>query len=147
MPAACQIFYSDIDLKFEKPQTIVEIDRDKAAAYGVTMGEIAETLAAMTGGNYVNLINLYNKSYQVIPQVARVDRLDPSKLGEFYVQGDGWRDNSARQPGARSARKCSRSRSNQFNQQNAAMISVVGVHLGTLGLAQYHAGGGGRGFA
>jgi multidrug efflux pump len=125
-----QIFYSDIDLKFEKPQTIVEIDRDKAAAYGVTMGEIARTLATMTGGNYVNLINLYNKSYQVIPQVARVDRLDPAKLGDFYVKASGGEPiplasliNLRQEVQPISL--------NQFNQQNSAMISMVAA--GTLG--------------
>ncbi len=125
-----QIFYSDVDLKFEKPQTIVEIDRDKAAAYGVTMSEIARTLATMTGGNFVNLINLYNKSYQVIPQVARVDRLDPSKLGEFYVKAS----NGEPIPLASlvSFRQEVQPISlNQFNQQNAAMISMVA--MGTLG--------------
>ncbi len=124
------IFFSDIDLKFEKPQTIIEIDRDKAAAYGVTMGEIARTLATMTGGNYVNLINLYNKSYQVIPQVARVDRLDPEKLGDFYVKASGGEPIplgsliSLRQ-------EVQPISLNQFNQQNSATIQMAA--MGTLG--------------
>ncbi len=125
--------YTDVDLKFEKPQTLVEVDRDKAAAYGVTMASIAETLAVMTGGNYVNLLNLYNKSYQVIPQVARVDGLDPEKLGEFYVRTTSGgiiplasliTMTPEVQPIAL----------NQFNQQNAATINGVmmpGVSLGT----------------
>lgn len=125
--------YTDVDLKFKKPQTLVEVDRDKAAAYGVTMASIAETLAVMTGGNYVNLLNLYNKSYQVIPQVARVDRLDPEKLGEFYVRTTSGgiiplaslvTMTPEVQPIAL----------NQFNQQNAATINGVpmpGVSLGT----------------
>jgi len=124
------VFYSDVDLKFEKPQTIVEIDRDKAAAYGVTMAEIAQTLATMTGGNYVNLMNLYNKSYQVIPQVARVDRLDPAKLGEFYVKTASGKTvplgslvtlRQEVQPIAL----------NQFNQQNA--VTIQAVMMATLG--------------
>jgi multidrug efflux pump len=126
-----QIFYFDVDLKFQKPQTIVEIDRDKAAAYGVTMEEIASTLATMTGGNYVNLMNLYNKSYKVIPQVARVDRLDPNKLGDFYVRtasgasvplGSLVTLREEVQPIAL----------NQFNQQNAVIVSaVIAAPLGT----------------
>jgi multidrug efflux pump len=125
------IFYADVDLKFEKPQTIVEIDRDKAAAYGVTMEEIATTLATMTGGNYVNLMNLYNKSYKVIPQVARVDRLDPQKLGDYYVRTASGKSiplgslvtlREEVQPITL----------NQFNQQNAVIISaVIGAPMGT----------------
>ncbi|MBL8709201.1 MAG: efflux RND transporter permease subunit [Rhodospirillaceae bacterium] len=124
------IFYTDVDLKFQKPQTIVEVDRDKAAAYGVTMEAIAQTLATMTGGNYVNQMNLYNKSYKVIPQVARVDRLDPAKLGEFYVQTASGRTvplgslvtlHHEVQPITL----------NQFNQQNAVIISaVIGAPMG-----------------
>ncbi|WP_374311870.1 efflux RND transporter permease subunit [Dongia sp.] len=124
------VFYSDTDLKFEKPQTIVEIDRDKAAAYGVTMAGIAQTLATMTGGNYVNQMNLYNKSYQVIPQVARVDRLDPAKLGDFYLQTASRKTiplgslvtlRQEVQPIAL----------NQFNQQNA--VTIQAVMMATLG--------------
>ncbi|CAA7611719.1 Uncharacterized transporter HI_0895 [Magnetospirillum sp. LM-5] len=77
--------FIDSDLKFESPQTIVDIDRDKAAAYGVTMQQIGEALATMTGGNYVNLVNLQGRSYQVIPQVSRDFRLDPRQLGRFHV--------------------------------------------------------------
>jgi multidrug efflux pump len=129
--AGFQIFYFDSDLKFQKPQTIVEVDRDKAAAYGVTMQEIAQTLATMTGGNYVNLMNLYNKSYQVIPQVPRVDRLDPQKLGDYYVRTASGKTiplgslvtlRKEVQPIAL----------NQFNQQNAVIISaVMAAPLGT----------------
>lgn len=124
-------YYTDFDLKFQKPQTIVEIDRDKAAAYGVTMRSIAETLAVMTGGNYVNLMNLYNKSYQVIPQVARVDRLDPAKLGEFYVQtASGHSIPLASLVTLRE--EVQPITLNQFNQQNSATLqAVAGVSLGT----------------
>jgi multidrug efflux pump len=119
-----RVFYSDTDLKFQKPQTIVEIDRDKAAAYGVTMLEIAQTLATMTGGNYVNLMNLYNKSYQVIPQVARVDRLDPAKLGEFYVQTSSGKTIPLGSI-VTMREEVQPITLNQFNQQNAVTISVV----------------------
>ncbi|WP_303980620.1 efflux RND transporter permease subunit [Dongia mobilis] len=124
-------YYTDFDLKFQKPQTIVEIDRDKAAAYGVTMRSVAETLAIMTGGNYVNLMNLYNKSYQVIPQVARVDRLDPAKLNDFYVRttsGHGIPLGSL----VTLREEVQPITLNQFNQQNSATLqAVAGVPLGT----------------
>ncbi len=78
--------YQDSDLKFESPQTRVEIDRDKAGAYGVTMSQIGNALATMTGGNYISLINLYGRSYQLIPETPRAKRLDPEMLGRFYVR-------------------------------------------------------------
>ncbi|TXH34646.1 MAG: multidrug efflux protein [Rhodospirillaceae bacterium] len=125
--------YNDLDLKFQKPQTIVEIDRDKAAAYGVRMQDIASTLSILTGGDYINLMNLYNRSYQVIPQVARIDRLDPDKLGEFYVKTiDG---NAIPLSSLVTLREEVQPVDlNQFNQQNAATLSGVltpGVTLGT----------------
>jgi multidrug efflux pump len=126
--------YSDLDLKYEKPQTVVEIDRDKAAAYGVRMESIADTLALLTGGNYVNLMNLYNQSYEVIPQVARVDRLDPDVMArQYYVKTNGGSSiplssivnlHDEVQPVTL----------NQFNQQNSAQLQGVpapGVSVGT----------------
>ncbi|MBC7952731.1 MAG: efflux RND transporter permease subunit [Rhodospirillaceae bacterium] len=79
--------FIDGDLKFESPQTKLDIDRDKAAAYGITMQQIGDSLATMTGGNYVNLVNLQGRSYQVIPQVPREYRLDPRQLGRFHLRG------------------------------------------------------------
>jgi len=126
--------YTDLDLKYEKPQTIVEIDRDKAAAYGVRMQDIASTLSVLTGGDYINLMNLYNRSYKVIPQVARIDRLDPEKLGQFYVktiEGKAIPLSSL----VTLREEVQPVNLNQFNQQNAAMLSGVpmaGVSMGTI---------------
>jgi multidrug efflux pump len=78
--------FVDADLKYESPQTKVVIDRDKAAAYGISMQQIGDALATMTGGNFVNLVNLQGRSYQVIPQVPRNWRLDPRQLGRFHVR-------------------------------------------------------------
>jgi multidrug efflux pump len=127
--------YSDLDLKYEKPQTVVEIDRDKAAAYGVRMESIAETLALLTGGNYVNLMNMYNKSYEVIPQVARVDRLDPDLIGRRYyvktIDGKSIPLSSI----VTLREEIQPVTLNQFNQQNSAQLQGVpmpGVSVGTV---------------
>lgn len=127
--------YSDIDLKYEKPQTVVEIDRDKAAAYGVRMDSIAQTLALMTGGNYINLMNLYNRSYEVIPQVARIDRLDPELMARrYYVKTVD--DRSIPLSSIVNLREEVQPVSlNQFNQQNSAQLQGVpmpGVSVGTV---------------
>jgi multidrug efflux pump len=126
--------YSDVDLKYEKPQTVVEIDRDKAAAYGVRMESIAQTLALLTGGNYVNLMNLYNRSYEVIPQVARVDRLDPELLGRYYVKTID--DKSIPLSSIVTLHEeIQPVNLNQFNQQNSAQLQgvpMIGVSTGTV---------------
>ena len=63
----------------------VDIDRSKANDLGVTMAAIGDTLATMVGGNYVNRFNLDGRSYEVIPQVPRAERLTPESLGQYYV--------------------------------------------------------------
>jgi multidrug efflux pump len=77
--------YVDSDLKFEKPELIVNIDRDKAATMGIKMNDIGNALATFLGGNYINRFNQDEQSYQVIPQVPRKFRLNPDKINDMYV--------------------------------------------------------------
>jgi multidrug efflux pump len=124
--------FIDGDLKYETPQTVVTIDREKAGAYGVTMDQVGTALATMTGGNYVNLVNLGGRSYKVIPQVPREFRLDPSQLGRFYVRAES----GAAVPLSSLitvAKRTIPSSLNQFNQLNSFTISAFpmpGVSLG-----------------
>ncbi|MGE3294234.1 MAG: MexW/MexI family multidrug efflux RND transporter permease subunit [Geminicoccaceae bacterium] len=76
---------TDSDLAFNNPVIRIQIDRSKANDLGITMASIGETLAVMVGGNYVNRFNLNGRSYEVIPQVPRSDRLTPESLGQYYV--------------------------------------------------------------
>jgi multidrug efflux pump len=76
---------SDSDLDFNQPVVRVKIDRSKASDLGITMANIGGSLATLLGGNYVNRFNLEGRSYQVIPQVPRSDRLSPEALGQYYV--------------------------------------------------------------
>ncbi|MDG3438901.1 multidrug efflux RND transporter permease subunit [Nitrospirillum amazonense] len=75
----------DSDLDYNTPVVRIHIDRSKANEMGVTMASIGDTLALMVGENYVNRFNLQGRSYEVIPQVPRIDRLTPDKLTRFYV--------------------------------------------------------------
>src|SRR4029079_6554685 len=59
--------------------------RNKANELGVTMQAIGDTLALMLGENYINRFNLEGRSYQVIPQVPRSDRLSPEALMTYFV--------------------------------------------------------------
>src|ERR1700689_5061582 len=76
---------SDSDLDFNQPVVRIKVDRSKASDLGITMANVGNTLATLPGGNYVNRFNLEGRSYQVIPQVPREDRLSPESLGKYYV--------------------------------------------------------------
>jgi multidrug efflux pump len=75
----------DSDLAFNQPTIQVDVDRNKANELGVTMQTIGDTLALMLGENYINRFNLEGRSYQVIPQVPRIDRLTPEALTQYFV--------------------------------------------------------------
>ena len=78
--------FTDVDLKFDTPQYEFKIDADKANRIGVNMADVGTALATMLGGNYVNLFNLYGRSYQVIPQAPREFRLTPDWLTRYQVR-------------------------------------------------------------
>src|SRR5436309_4890285 len=75
----------DSDLDFNQPTIQVKIDRSKVNELGLTMQSIGDTLALLVGENYVNWFNLDGRSYRVIPQAARADRLTPETLTQYYV--------------------------------------------------------------
>src|SRR5271165_5956946 len=78
--------FTDVDLKFDTPQYELKIDADKANRIGVNMADVGTALATMLGGNYVNLFNLYGRSYQVIPQAPREFRLSPDWLTRYQLR-------------------------------------------------------------
>ena len=51
------------------------------------MQQVGADLSASIGGNFVNRFNIEGRSYKVIPQVKRVDRLNPEQLENIYVTG------------------------------------------------------------
>jgi multidrug efflux pump len=76
----------DSDLAFNSPAVHLRIDRAKANDLGITMADVGSTLALLVGENYVNRFNLSGRSYEVIPQVPRADRLSPDQLSHYYVK-------------------------------------------------------------
>jgi multidrug efflux pump len=76
----------DSDLDFNQPVIRVHIDRSKASDLGIPMQSIGDTLALLVGENYVNRFNLGGRSYEVIPQVPRADRLSAESLTRYYVK-------------------------------------------------------------
>ncbi len=79
-------FYLDSDLKYDKPQTEIVIDRDKVAGMGLTMSDVGNALTAMLGGGYVNYFDLSGRAYQVIPQVQQAFRLNADQLKSYYIR-------------------------------------------------------------
>jgi multidrug efflux pump len=76
---------TDSDLDFNQPTIQVKVDRSKVNELGLTMQSIGDTLALLVGENYVNRFNLGGRSYEVIPQVPRAERLTPETLTQYYV--------------------------------------------------------------
>lgn len=76
-----------IDLKMDQPQSELVIDRDKVADLGLNLQQVGADIASMTGGNYVNRFNIAGRSYKVIPQIKRIDRLNPDQLQNIYITG------------------------------------------------------------
>ncbi len=79
--------YADTDVKFDQPQTEVVFDRDKLRSQGVDLSQAGQDLSTMLGGNYVNRFSIQGRSYKVIPQVQRSERLTADQLSHIYVKG------------------------------------------------------------
>ncbi|MGJ4728266.1 efflux RND transporter permease subunit [Luteimonas sp. SDU101] len=84
--ASKRFIFLDKDLKIDKPRIEVHIDRDKAASLGIDMRTLAADMAAMLSGGYTNRFAMQNRSYLVIPQVQRSDRLNASDLQNYYTR-------------------------------------------------------------
>lgn len=78
----------DTDLKLNKPQLSVKIDRDKASALGVSMNTIGHTLETLLGGFDVTRYKHEGKQYDVVVQMEDDKRRQPSDLTSIYVRGD-----------------------------------------------------------
>jgi multidrug efflux pump len=83
-------YFVDVDLKLDKPQETVNVDRDMVSDLGLTNEDVGGALGAALGGGYVNYFAIAGRSYKVIPQVLQVDRLNPDQVLGYYVKaGDG----------------------------------------------------------
>ncbi len=80
-------YFADSDLKFDLPQTTIDIDKDKVASMGLNLTDVARDLGSMLGGGYVNRFVNDGRSYRVIPQVERGERLNPEQLLNYHVRG------------------------------------------------------------
>ncbi|HVN72697.1 MAG TPA: efflux RND transporter permease subunit [Desulfomonilia bacterium] len=130
--ASGAFMFVDTDLKIDKPQTEVVIDRDKASQLGLTMRDVGSALGSMLGGGYVNYFSLSGRSYKVIPQVMQRYRLNSDQLKDYYINTAS----GASIPVSTIARLRTTvvpESLNHFEQLNAATITAVmspGITLG-----------------
>ena len=116
--------YADRDLKIDLPQSTIVIDRDKVAALGLDMTKIGAVLNTMLSGGYVNYFDMAGRSYKVIPEVARRNRLNADQLANYTVADI----NGVPVPLSSVARIVTTTVPEQishFQQMNAATISAV----------------------
>jgi multidrug efflux pump len=78
----------DVDLKFNKPELRVQIDRLKASELGVSVGDISETLQLAYSNRRLGYFTKDGKQYQVMGQVARSNRDDPDDLKVLFVRNN-----------------------------------------------------------
>ena len=79
--------FIDSDLKYDQPQAEVVFNRDKLRAEGVSLAQAGADLSTMLSGNYVNRFSIQGRSYKVIPQVKRSERLTADQLKDIYITG------------------------------------------------------------
>jgi multidrug efflux pump len=76
-----------IDVKLDQPSSEIEVDRDKVAELGLDLRTVGQDIGSAVGGNYVNRFSVGGRSYKVIPQLLRSERLNPDQLENIYVTG------------------------------------------------------------
>ncbi len=77
---------SDVNLKFNKPEINVTIDREKALSLGVSLLDVAQTLQLSLSGQRFGYFMMNGKQYQVIGQFDRADREKPLDLTSIFVK-------------------------------------------------------------
>ena len=77
---------ADVNLKFTKPETHIEINRDKASLLGVSTRNIAQTLQYALSGQRMGYFYMNGKQYQILGEINRQQRNKPADLKSIYVR-------------------------------------------------------------
>ena len=77
--------FTDTDLKIDKAQTNLVIDRNKVSQFGLTMQDVSNVLGSSLSQGYINYFDFSGRSYQVIPQMAREQRQNAIQLNNYYI--------------------------------------------------------------
>ena len=124
--ASGKFAFLDVDLAFDKPEVVVDIDREKAAQMGVSMQDLGTTLATLLGEGEINRFTIDGRSYKVIAQVERAYRDNPDWLASYQVKND----RGEMLPLSTLIKVSDRARPtqlNQFQQLNSAIIQGVPI--------------------
>jgi multidrug efflux pump len=126
--------YTETDLKIDKPQVIIQIDRDLTAQLGLTISDVGAMMGSMLGGGYVNYFSMSGRSYKVIPQVMQRYRLNADQLKNYYINTAGGQTIPLSTI-VKLKRTVIPETLNHFQQLNSATISAVPMPGVTLGQA------------
>jgi multidrug efflux pump len=116
--------FIDSDLKYDLPQTTIEIDRELTAQLGLNMRDVGSSLASLMAGGHVNYFSFFDRAYKVIPQVEQSARLNPDQLSSTYIRAANG-DSIPLSTIAKLTTKSVPQSLNRFQQQNSATISGV----------------------
>lgn len=126
--------YVDTDLKIDKVQAKIKLDREKAALLGLKMQDLGDILQSALSQGYVNYYYNTGRSYRVIPQVNRQDRLNADQVLNYYMKAaDG--TSIPLSTVAQVTNEIVPETINHFQQLNSATISGVAAPGVTLGHA------------
>ena len=81
-----KFIFIDKNLQIDKPRQHIRIDRDKAALLGVDMRTLSDDIGAMLSGAFIGRFAMQDRSYKIIPQVRRDQRLNPDDLYNYYTR-------------------------------------------------------------
>ena len=84
--ATGRFIFIDGDLKIDRPQSEIRIDREKAALMGVDMQTLSNDISTLLAGAQAGRFALENRSYRVIPQLERAARLTPEQIEDLYTR-------------------------------------------------------------
>ena len=131
--ASGKFFFIDGDLKIDKPQSTLVVDREMIASLGMTEADVGAVLNGALGGSYVNYFSISGRSYKVIPQVQQVDRLNPEQVlrYQFRTPSGGMVPLSTI---AHFETKVVPETITHFQQQNS--VTIAGVNAEPLGVSQ-----------
>ncbi len=119
--ASGQFLYVDTDLKIDRPEARVNIDREQLADLGLDLSTVGQELGTLLGGAYVNRFNYFDRSYKVIPQLGDQDRSAVGPLLDMKIktpEGDLIPVSSFASIEAQTSPRTL----NRFQQQNAVKI-------------------------
>lgn len=124
--------YIDPDLKIDQQQATVELNKDRVSELGLNMQDISNSLSNALSEGYINYFDYMGRSYQVIPQMIRMNRLNDTDLLNYYIVSATGQSVSLASV-ADIKRKVIPESLNHFQQLNSSTISAVafpGISMG-----------------